>query len=409
MKNILIKKKATENMCIHMLALMLNFPILYELYIILYENEICKVNSFPPISSVYINIFFVCISVILIIKSKHSLWFIKWGAIYGVLLLISCFMHKELLRYVPRAIIYFLCCVLCIAGLFRQISNASELLHTLEKYIPVSLVYAVFKYIYFDKLEIYDMGYTYHIAIPLLVILVKLFYEKKTFLRILSLGILILVNFKYGSRGCYVYCFVAILLIYFSLPLKERLLTFLMTLIIIFGINLVWNALIGFLVLKFPDSRNVRLLASGLIFYSAGRENIYYSLIKEFMNNPLHFRGIFSDRFLVARYYGKLNTDDIWGCYAHNIFIEMIYQYGIIVVPFIIGYIKKIVIIYRHMCYEIVEDKDKRILFIIFVSFALAQLSISSSYLIASSFGGLVGVIYMCNTKSSIKKTTIKS
>ena len=61
------------------------------------------------------------------------------------------------------------------------------------------------------------------------------------------------------------------------------------------------------------------------------------------------------------------------------------------------------------MCYEIVEDKDKRILFIIFVSFALAQLSISSSYLIASSFGGLVGVIYMCNTKSSIKKTTIKS
>lgn len=95
--------------------------------------------------------------------------------------------------------------------------------------------------------------------------------------------------------------------------------------------------ILSFLVRIFPDSRVINLLISGNIFKGSGRSELTEYCIKVISQAPLKIRGLFADRSVLINYFGGTSLMGFWiepdagsALYAHNIFLELIMQFGII-------------------------------------------------------------------------------
>lgn len=132
-------------------------------------------------------------------------------------------------------------------------------------------------------------------------------------------------------------------------------------------------------------------LKYGNVFSDSGRMDIYIYSFERFLEHPFLGYGILGDRVVL----GEINRS-----YPHNLFLEFLLQYGIIITSFL-------VFIIARGCLKVIklkkEKKNQYILFnMLFYSTGFAILMFSSSYLIHPEFFALLGILMRGESRERI-------
>ncbi|MGJ5715825.1 O-antigen ligase family protein [Staphylococcus equorum] len=250
-----------------------------------------------------------------------------------------------------------------------------------------------------DILGIVDIG-TYsgplsnYLLIPTIVFIEK--FIDKGHIKCLILSIVsIFFILVLGSRGailCILF-FIAIKFIFLNSKNKAHniIIKTLVGLFISF-ILLNYRSMLNMIYIMLSDfgikSRTIQLFLKEDIYLS-GRENLYSKLIDYILNNPILGFGIAGDRKILS---GE-------AVYAHNIFIEVIGNFGLF-----LGLLMVIVFI-TLVLYSLFNIKgEKKKILIIWLSIGFIHLFISSSYLIEMKFwilfGFMINILFIKQCKS---------
>lgn len=324
------------------------------------------------------------------------------------ILLFSWVISPALEPLLLKGIYYTIIHVFLTGFILYHIDNFVSLGKKINILILISLVYCAFYIIRtFHSNPSYNMNFSYTLLVPTSYCMLYGIHKKNWIYFVLSM-LFVALNLRFGSRGIFL-CLLSSIIISFYFKLNQRnivKLIFLLFGIIIFVLFL-YNyreSLMRLLLQQFPNSRTIQLLSSGNLFYLSGREKYYSFCLSEFFNSPLRIRGLFSDRIALAEYFHREGVDAIWGSYSHNLFIEILFQFGIWGLMIIIF----CMISFLRICNTIRKygNCDEKIFASIFIGYALGQLLVSSSYLIAPSFGLMLGGIYALN--KNLRQDNIK-
>lgn len=242
--------------------------------------------------------------------------------------------------------------------------------------------------VFFTKASIgsYSMSLSYYMLLPAVVSLNKLFRKRTvidSIIFILSLAIII----SLGSRGP-ILCIVVFILLKILRPnfrtSYKKTIIFLNFLgisavVLIFFkeiIKAMYNALLGYGI----HSRTLYLFLMDSGFYLSSRSSKYQIVIEEIIKSPILGIGLAGDRRAAN------------GIYVHNLFIELISDFGLI-----IGIFLCIFILYFILKLLLIKDKNKRDIFIIWVSLGFVPLMMSGSYLTNINFAIFMGLLININ------------
>lgn len=131
---------------------------------------------------------------------------------------------------------------------------------------------------------------------------------------------------------------------------------------------------------------NLRILQQFLendLQNTSGRDILYEVIIKSIMKHPFGGSGLLGDRIASLQFFGNIN-----GTYAHNLFLEMWCQFGIIFGSFLI----LVVIITAFKALFLEKDKYTRNFIAVLISIGLIKLLLSGSYLFEPYLFLLMGV-----------------
>ena len=219
----------------------------------------------------------------------------------------------------------------------------------------------------------YRMGLGYA-CITCVMMLLWSFVEKKKVADLIgAIGLLALI-FLYGSRGPLVG--IVLFAVYFGIRYFHKkgqdivcVLMFIVMVVFVVSfrdiMNLINQALVGIGI----TSRSIYLLANQSLSYDAGRSDIWDVIIAEIQKNPFRIRGINAEYA-------------ISGTYAHNMIIELIYQFGII-----IGGIALLFILAKIIETLRLDVKaDASVICLIFMFACIPSLMFSGSLWIAQNF-----------------------
>lgn len=211
----------------------------------------------------------------------------------------------------------------------------------------------------------YSMGFGYACIVPAL-LLVKDIYIKSSIYNIIGFIGLIIAIIMYGSRGPLL-CVGLFILYLFSKDIfsKNKLIPLVLSFLGIIFI-MIYKDLLRLLNEILSDHFGVysRTLNIFLVddVHLSGRDFIYGTLLSEIFNSPFTIRGINAEWRVI-------------GTYAHNIIIEICYQFGLIFGIFILSYIAYVAI--KNLKCDLVKDVD--ILKLIFLFASLPALVVSGS------------------------------
>ena len=218
----------------------------------------------------------------------------------------------------------------------------------------------------------------------------------------LNFGLLFL-----GNRRCFTVAiaFVAIIFVLFD---KKKLLVRSIILITICMIALV-------VVLVIPDeqiahfipsSRVIDLIRSRELFSDTIRLNLWRNGLYEIFRSPFEVKGVLYDRYFYVTAFNGNNDlgftvrDELFnGLYAHNIFIEVLLQLGVI-----LGGILIIFLLYIMIKSFFKTKSFDRLFAILFIFIGFMQLLVSFSYLLSASFWAMVGVLITYSRTKQIEK-----
>lgn len=298
-----------------------------------------------------------------------------------VALFVTCFnmlFFPETMKwFVDTTITYYTMCLTSFV-VCSTIRSFTQLKVTLLKIARVSAILSMvilgmsFSGMLVTSTSSYNMGYGYA-CLPSLLCLIYTFVETGKWYDLLWAICLFGTIFILGSRGPLMG--IALFVIYFCgrflVREKKYLELILMLLVIVLLLSFYESCFI--LIAELMDvlginSRSVRLLAYNL-FSDTGRSELYSVLINEIELNPLAIRGINAEYLSISKY-------------AHNIIIEILYDFGIIIggvfLLFIITKIIKTLVLKR------VDDKN--LIVWIFAFSCIPQLMVSSSLWINQNF-----------------------
>lgn len=227
----------------------------------------------------------------------------------------------------------------------------------------------------------YSMVLSYYMLLPIVMFLDELL--DKFSIQILVFTILsLLIILALGSRGA-ILCIVIFLLLKFIKPNSKRTYKRVIGHFSLLGIGLIalifleqiMRALYDFLLQFGITSRTLILFLQDGVHLS-GRDRIYEKVMAEILQSPIIGIGIAGD------------TRIIGSSYAHNFFIEVIGNFGVV-----LGLLLCIGIILLIVKSLLTKDRDKYNLAIIWLSLGFAHLMVSSSYLIDIKFWIFLGFI----------------
>ncbi|HOA19594.1 MAG TPA: O-antigen ligase family protein [Sedimentibacter sp.] len=281
---------------------------------------------------------------------------------------------------------FFIMCLPCFLFSF-SIDNYDHLLNTLKKHGRLIFIVGIFMsyLIIFKNLNIgsnnYSMSLSYYLLIPSLIYLYY-FLKDYTFLNFLlfvfsTIGILLI-----GARGP-ILCIVVYIIVFIFNNIrgynsKGRLMFYLAS-IFIFCIGIIFFNDIIYLVSKVLDyfniySRTINFLLNDT-FNLSEREKLYFGAFQLIREHPLIGIGIAGDRLYFQGY-------------VHNLFLELILNYGII-----LGFSFSIMLIYIFAKSIISVDKETSNFNLIFICLGVIPLMFSSSYLVNVWFWIYLGLI----------------
>lgn len=218
----------------------------------------------------------------------------------------------------------------------------------------------------------YNMGMGYSCIICIMLLLWNAIRGNTICDYIFSGGLLILV-FLYGSRGPLLG--ISLFIIFFGLRFfssRKQYIKGVLVLLIILTFLIFHEQILlmieNFLNARGISSRNAYLFAHSFN-HDSGRNDIWNTLKAEIVRNPFSIRGINADYLVV-------------GTYAHNIFIELLYEHGVI-----LGGICCLYITYKIICtlrLDVISAKS--VLGIIFMFSSIPSLMISGSLWTTQNF-----------------------
>ena len=118
-----------------------------------------------------------------------------------------------------------------------------------------------------------------------------------------------------------------------------------------------------------PGERILYAISNGEFFQSKGRMSIYIAAGKVILNHSILGLGLIGDRIAITETLG-ISMEKFTGYYAHNLFLELILQNGII-----IGAVFSILVIAA--CFHgllIISDKDKRWVYVYLIGYGIGSL-----------------------------------
>lgn len=243
------------------------------------------------------------------------------------------------------------------------------------------------------SIGMYSMTLSYYLLLPAIVFYNEYFNRNNIFNLLLSLVTFFLI-IALGARGPLLSLFSFMVLKFIYNNKKKKYLYYISRLLIISGVFFVGiffkdiiQRVYDVLLILGIDSRTLYLLLQKNIHMS-GREVIYSTLFHHIKLNPILGYGLTGDIFLLEGY-----------GFAHNFFLEIIINFGVIIGSVIICLI--FFLFYKALRSKIYLNVE---LAIIFFSLGWVHLFVSSSYLVDFKFWIFIGLILNMYRRSNSKE-----
>jgi O-antigen ligase len=239
----------------------------------------------------------------------------------------------------------------------------------------------------------YSQYYGY-ITLPAAAISTSVLFEKFRFTHLLNLILCLSVILFSGSRGPFV-CFVLFVVIKFLLisgiSLRKRIIIIIVVSTLILSILFFFQDILYFFSNigenKGLSLRLITSMADKTLVIDEGRDSLWKFSIQLLMDNPFFGVGIYNDRILLANLMGE-SVSAAGGSYPHNIFLEVLLHFGLIIGSIMI--ISLIWIIYKAILKNM--NRDSKDVILIFFAFGLSPLFFSESYLQCGGFFLFLGL-----------------
>lgn len=221
----------------------------------------------------------------------------------------------------------------------------------------------------------YNMSFSYGCLLPMVAL-----YRKKKKYSIIASIFLFLIVLSIGSRGAAI---IFVIYLFFDIMQNNKKLILPM-IILVFGLLTLLPVFISYLESIGISSRTLWHFTSGEMFRYDDRESLNDISIDAIINNPFGI-GLWGDRIILK---GE-------GAHAHNIIIEILLNWGVVLgFIIIIGFVVKFIQLYLH------SNKINKNRLVVYLLVCIVPLMTSNSYLISSNFGIFCGLFYILSTQS---------
>lgn len=362
----------------------LSFAILFPTIVLMLQQLLLGVNFIPNETLKTYNIILSALPLIYSFKIvvNRNLRLVLFTYIIFILLLLFSYNNYNNRNYILSESFFLLFISIPIFLSAASIRNIEILKNVLLKISFIILIIGVFIFLYIltGKVDftVYNMALSYYLLLPTLVFI----YQEKSIYKLLSV-LSLLIILLLGSRGPFIialfyYATIFLLNTKFN-SLKSYISIILLISISFFIINIDTGALLNFVESALGiNSRTLSLLISGEIDYDAGRNEITKTVIDNILNSNAWGFGIYGDRPLLD------------GTYAHNIFLEVLIDFGLVLGTLIL------LLFIVFMIKVFLSFKDKK-LFLLFFSLGFLPFLKSGSYLGSIEFSILIGFLILTN------------
>ncbi len=270
------------------------------------------------------------------------------------------------------------------------------------------------------KKNLFLPGFTYNqfygmILAPACVVLLIVFWENRNILNAFLFLVSIVMMLYFGARSPIAVLLIAFMLLVFdglysgmiirrfgSVVTKKRYISIVFScLLIALGlIFMLFSSIINKIYSFGKGLRIITLLELGKFSGSHARLVIWKEALRYIFEHPFVGSGIINDRIILAQSSvirqecGLTGFDDWKGVYAHNIFLELMMQYGMIVGAIICAFI-----VYNALFLLLDMDHDRRLISVSVISLVFGTLFFSGPVYNNAWFWVLLGL----GTKSTIK------
>lgn len=319
------------------IAIMFQIPILITQLLLIY--------SFPRLESVTklgIKALQIIVLFLAILKSYQSVYMlIKCESIAVMVFGITYLFHQPSQEHFLSYFIYVVIIIMPVFSLALCITDFRYFMRELRK---ASIYIIIVGYVMFVLLlmgvisfpEAYNMPYSYYLLVPSIYYIAAYMQNSKLSFLFLG-GISLIPALIYGSRGmllCVAFYVVAkVLLGFFDYKkVKRKTITFMAILLLVAISFDKIMFVIGAAAEKFGfgNSRSIKLLTNNL-FYNSGRTEIWKNA-----------RAVLSENWLFG--VGITGEIDTVGNFAHNLFYEILLNYGVIIGGIIIIFLLRLII-----------------------------------------------------------------
>ena len=362
-------------------AIIFQFCMLITNYTI---KEVFQVNN-PGVRSMISLIFMILVGIlylksIRLVLNRVGSFFVLTYASIGTLFLVTMLIYPENNEYLVEASFWLFLICLPTALYYLAIRDKTIFLDMLilSGYLQMILGFIIFISMIITT-PTYDMTFSYLFLVPIVIITYKLFFVKFKFMDSILIITAIAAILTVGSRGPLLAYLIYIMLLILNYFLKRKIKIKTLAIMFIAQVSLfilVFNIydlliLLDKLLFKYGiQSRTLYLLMSDNIDFSTGRSEIFTSTISYITQRPLLGYGIAGDRVFLN------------GTYPHNIFLEILAQFGVAFGGLIIA----IFVIYWIKGLFFNKSKAEHHLAIVFAGIGLISLFYSGSYLNSSNY-----------------------
>lgn len=379
----------SEDFLCFIFSVYFNATIMVDIFRLLGQSYIPSISNYTEI---FRNIIYFAVIIGIIIS-------LKWNRIkkeflvvlitFLFLLGISIIINFETYPLVIDFLLFFV--ARCLTGFYLtlHIKNYKKLLKYLEKYKIIIFIYTLLIIKVYSNLsgkysESSYMSISYNLLQVAMVMLACAICYRKKYYYVFHIYIAIIILI-YGARGTLV-CLLAFYTFLYLIIKKKQIsakkivyLFVIITIIVLSVINM--DKIMQQLGAEYSFSRNLSLINADSLLDFSNRSRQYEVFMDQILKKPLLFRGILSDRLLMAKIF---HYEAIYNIYPHNIFLELFYQFGLLITMIIVAFI-----LYRFIkkFKEIKRCENlERCFFAILVPVPFVYLMFSGSYLIAYTF-----------------------
>ena len=285
---------------------------------------------------------------------------------------------SEAIRFTLPVIIPSCLCLICLSDIHifeKVLYYISWLTFYMAVYYVLNIILGIVPF------SGYNMSFSYGLLLPMVSL-----YSHRNKYSVLASFLLFIFVVAIGSRGAAV---VFALYIFMDIVLFNKKYIPLIALLVL-GIIVSIPIFLNYLDELGVSSRTLMLLLSGEINQDSGRSEVYELVLTPLLQNPILGLGLWGDRYYID------------GFYCHNIILEILLNFGLIIGPLII-----IVFVYKFIVtYIRSSSASKQILLKYFIS-CILPLFLSNSYLIAPIFGISMGIFYAIKVQSHKKYRSI--